>query len=402
MKPRVNIKYRPPARVFAWLAISFQDGTRGKRDALLERVGRDILREAARRHVTSDEFTLEGTGPLKRRALSLQAPHVGGVSWSYDGTELTIRGNLPESLKRCTFIQNLTMTNMNASDNDAEILSCLVQLRRLSMSASIIQPAASLARLPHLVFLSINARQLLAAAPYMSQLTQLRELNISGGSLPDAIGDLKNLRVLVAHYGSDSQLPDRITELSNLQRLDLGGCNIENLPVNMGRLQKLRSLSMCDCENLRSVPPSMGQCRSMRVIDLTGTLNLPIIPEEWSGMTRLRRLYFGPYVRTIPKPLVAQLQAHGQWLRYDMYWTEGEEDEEGGEGGGEGYGSDGSVEDDTLMTSTRRRTGSGAGAGGEEVVSDIRRWFTSEPGVRLKRTCGVQEEEEAVEEAKAV
>ncbi|XP_073359892.1 disease resistance protein RPM1-like [Aegilops tauschii subsp. strangulata] len=60
--------------------------------------------------------------------------------------------------------------------------------------------------------------------------------------IPDAIGDLFNLRHLGLRNSEVKMLPKTVEKLSNLLTLDLHGCDIQELPSGIVKLKKLRHL----------------------------------------------------------------------------------------------------------------------------------------------------------------
>ncbi|EMS49595.1 Disease resistance protein RPM1 [Triticum urartu] len=82
--------------------------------------------------------------------------------------------------------------------------------------------------------------------PLLSEKSRyMTVLELSGlpiEKIPDAIGDLFNLRYLGLRYSKVKLLPKSIEKLSNLLTLDLCGSDIHELPPGIGKLNKLRHL----------------------------------------------------------------------------------------------------------------------------------------------------------------
>nr|UBY07196.1 NBS-LRR disease resistance protein [Dasypyrum villosum] len=81
--------------------------------------------------------------------------------------------------------------------------------------------------------------QLCTESRYMTVLV-LSGLPIE--KIPDAIGDLFNLRHLGLHYTKVKKLPKSVEKLSNLLTLDLFECDIHELPRGIVKLKKLKHL----------------------------------------------------------------------------------------------------------------------------------------------------------------
>jgi Leucine-rich repeat (LRR) protein len=112
----------------------------------------------------------------------------------------------------------------------------------------------------------------------------INQLDLSGNricSLPEQIG----------LYWIDSleSLPESIGQLKNLKKLNLRNNKLKKLPESIGQLTKLEKLSLAD-NNLESLPESIGQMRITVSLDLSGN-NLESLPESIEGLTDLEELY---------------------------------------------------------------------------------------------------------------
>ncbi|KAI4974527.1 hypothetical protein ZWY2020_047807 [Hordeum vulgare] len=94
--------------------------------------------------------------------------------------------------------------------------------------------------------------------------------------IPDATGDLFNLRHLILCHSKVKMLPNSIERLSNLLTLDLFGCDIHELPGGIVKLKKLRHLF---AEKIFDLAWREFQCRSgMRMpIGLGNLTNLQML-----------------------------------------------------------------------------------------------------------------------------
>ncbi|KAH9688652.1 putative disease resistance protein [Citrus sinensis] len=94
---------------------------------------------------------------------------------------------------------------------------------------------------------------------FFRKLTQVRVLDLTYmhlSLLPSSLGLLTNLRTLCL-YCSELQDIAVIGELKNLEILCLRGSYIEQLPVEIGQLTRLRSLDLRDCDRLQVIPPNV-------------------------------------------------------------------------------------------------------------------------------------------------
>lgn len=85
----------------------------------------------------------------------------------------------------------------------------------------------------------------------------LRELDLDNNlltTLPESIGNLRNLMVLDVDDNKLTTLPDSITKLYNLKTFSLNNNNIKSLPRDMTRLESLKFLFLNDNKNLTELP----------------------------------------------------------------------------------------------------------------------------------------------------
>ena len=82
------------------------------------------------------------------------------------------------------------------------------------------------------------------------------------GTLPEAIGDLKKLKVLNLAFNTlQGPLPNRLLELKNLTVLRLGKNRFTGtLPKEIGKLKKLTILDLYSNALEGSLPESLGSC----------------------------------------------------------------------------------------------------------------------------------------------
>ncbi|KAK2631819.1 hypothetical protein EUGRSUZ_L02401, partial [Eucalyptus grandis] len=109
------------------------------------------------------------------------------------------------------------------------------------------------------------------------------------GELPTKIGKLKALRQLdLSDTPSLFALPNSIGSLENLEILVISRSLIEELPNGIGSLRKLRELRAYHCKNLKRIMvESMCNLSSLRRLDFRYCFKLQSLPELPSGLTYL-------------------------------------------------------------------------------------------------------------------
>ncbi|CAO2150418.1 unnamed protein product [Urochloa humidicola] len=144
----------------------------------------------------------------------------------------------------------------------------------------------------------------------------LHVLDFSGCSsmlLPGSIGKLKQLMYLAAPRMQNEDLPEYITELSKLQYLNLSGSSrISGLPESIGKLGSLRYLGLSDCSGILKLPESFGDLKGMMHLDMSGCSSISELPNSLGNLTNLQHLDLSKCsgVNAIPESLcdLTQLQ----------------------------------------------------------------------------------------------
>ena len=115
------------------------------------------------------------------------------------------------------------------------------------------------------------------------------------GSIPNSIGDLKNLKVLnLALNNIGGSIPESITELKKLVVLRLGKNKITGtIPNNIGSLERLLVLDLFYNDLSGELPLSMGEIKSLRVILLSHNGLSGSIPLAFGNLKNLERLELG-------------------------------------------------------------------------------------------------------------
>ncbi|KAL6638736.1 hypothetical protein ACP70R_023595 [Stipagrostis hirtigluma subsp. patula] len=109
--------------------------------------------------------------------------------------------------------------------------------------------------------------------------------------LPASIGQLRQLRCLIAPRTQNERLPECITELSKLQYLNLkGSSQISALPESVAKLGCLMYLDLSNCSCLSKLPESFGDLKSLVHLDMSCCLEIMELPGSFGNMTSLQHL----------------------------------------------------------------------------------------------------------------
>ena len=141
---------------------------------------------------------------------------------------------------------------------------------------------ASIAHLDSLLELKLSTENLLSLPDEIGQLKELRSLTLWGTgqltSLPESIGELTNLETLSLHNTGLTHLPERIGELTNLKVLEIQNANLTTLPESILQLTSLTELRLTQ-NKLTHLPDTFGNLEHLQWLNLSGNY-LTSLPES--------------------------------------------------------------------------------------------------------------------------
>ncbi|MEG4208134.1 leucine-rich repeat domain-containing protein [Microcoleus sp. Pol7_A1] len=125
-------------------------------------------------------------------------------------------------------------------------------------------------------------------------------------SIPDALGQLSNLKRLSLRKSRITSIPDALGQLSNLTVLNLSNNRITSIPDALGQLSNLTVLNLSD-NQITSIPDTLSQLSNLRELNLSDN-QITKIPEAIRSLKKLEKLD----LRGNPLPLPPQLLKQGQ------------------------------------------------------------------------------------------
>ena len=155
-------------------------------------------------------------------------------------------------------------------------------------------------------------------------LTSLKSLKTTFTTLPENIGDLKELqeidvfvenasfperfsecqslkfaRIYFYETGSGTvKLSSKIGDLKNLEFLEITSNKLKELPATLSALPALKILKI-SAQNLQSIPENIGSLANLEDFSIYGAFNK--IPNSFGNLKKLTYLFLGGYATTLPE-----------------------------------------------------------------------------------------------------
>jgi Leucine-rich repeat (LRR) protein len=136
-----------------------------------------------------------------------------------------------------------------------------------------------------------NRLKRLAGSLYAPELVSLL---LGGNSIQyvpaSFLRSFPKLRVLDLSFGLFDSLPEELGDLKELVSLDLSHCDVKFLPNSIGKLHVLKCLSLFSCQKLNYLPSGVVGLTSLQVLNTKCCCDLMWAECKPSGMARAELL----------------------------------------------------------------------------------------------------------------
>lgn len=198
---------------------------------------------------------------LKHNKLTNLPPSMGKLS---SLEVLNLHGNqlntLPSSIKDLSSLEKLKL-GLNNLKSVPKWINNLSSLKKLSLGGN---------------------KSLYKIEEWLDFLPPITELNLYDNDikiLPESIGSLDSLEVLILPNNHLTILPESFKKLSSLKKLDLSWNDIADLPKWIGSLSSLEELNLRG-NKLSKLPESMRFLHSLKILNITLNKNIIQPPKD--------------------------------------------------------------------------------------------------------------------------
>jgi flagellar motor component MotA len=157
--------------------------------------------------------------------------------------------------------------------------------------------------------LYINGSDITLIPDWVCDMQSLTELDISSNNknlktLPDSIGNLKNLTKLSIHYSDIEKLPESIGDLISLRELILNdNKKLTSLPGSIGNLKDLEKFEL-SCSPIKLLPDCIYNLEKLTELSLENNKNMEWLPDSIGKLKNLATLNLrGSAIKKLPDAL---------------------------------------------------------------------------------------------------
>jgi hypothetical protein len=130
---------------------------------------------------------------------------------------------------------------------------------------------------------------------FLWTFTSLRILNLWGSavpSLPDALGNLRNLEFLyLQSHRNLAELPESLGDLTCLTSFKIEHCpKLLKLPESIGNLKDLRELRIYQCRQVKTLPESIGNLKNLEKLIIIDFEKCERLPSSIGNLHALKEL----------------------------------------------------------------------------------------------------------------
>jgi Leucine-rich repeat (LRR) protein len=191
--------------------------------------------------------------------------------------------DLPPSMENLSSLEILNLHG-NQLNTIPSSLKDLSSLKKLKLGLNNLKSVPKwISNLSSLKKLSLGGNKSLSQIEdWIDFLPPISELNLYDNdikALPESIGSLDSLEILILPNNHLSNLPESFKKLASLKKLDLSWNNITDLPEWIESLSSLEELNLRG-NKLSKLPESISSLRSLKILNITLNKDSLQLPEN--------------------------------------------------------------------------------------------------------------------------
>ncbi len=209
--------------------------------------------------------------------------HVISLRFGMCGDGTRLKGRIPESVCKLSFMEKLQIYGHEISGSIPECIGGLQELTHLELTGNCLggHIPETLGKLDKLIHLDLSVNNHSDAFARHCEQNVIPPYGGLIGPIPNSIGNLSSLRHLeLSDNKLQGPIPDSLGQLRSLVYLDINSNNLSGaIPASIGSITSLESIRLNNNNLSGNIPESIGNLQALEVLSMTGNQLSGNIPE---------------------------------------------------------------------------------------------------------------------------